>query len=139
MGGSAHACVTSVSGVGWASTRKLPSVISWARAGTSAMISRVLIPQRRALEVLLTADGQKLAGRLRAQVDRSLSPLTDSLTTTEQYRLQTLLRQMLGSDQRDAGLPTSGPPSAVSPAMGGVPLQRLPTVCIRSDASMMQW
>ena len=49
----------------------------------------------RAVDVLLTAEGARLARRLGAEVQRSLAPMTASLTTAEQRRLRTLLERLL--------------------------------------------
>jgi len=49
----------------------------------------------RAVDVLLTAEGARLARRLGAEVQRSLAPMTASLTPAEQRRLRTLLERLL--------------------------------------------
>lgn len=49
----------------------------------------------RAVDVLLTAEGARLARRLGAEVQRSLAPMTGSLTPAEQRRLRTLLERLL--------------------------------------------
>ena len=49
----------------------------------------------RAVDVLLTADGARLARRLGAEVRRSLAPMTGSLTAAEQRRLRVLLERLL--------------------------------------------
>ena len=49
----------------------------------------------RAVDVLLTAEGARLARRLGAEVRRSLAPMTGSLTPVEQHRLRTLLERLL--------------------------------------------
>ena len=48
----------------------------------------------RAVDVLLTAEGARLARRLGAEVQRSLAPMTGSLTPSEQRRLRTLLERL---------------------------------------------
>lgn len=49
----------------------------------------------RAVDVLLTAEGARLARRLGAEVQRSLAPMTGSLTPAEQRRLRILLERLL--------------------------------------------
>ena len=49
----------------------------------------------RAVDVLLTAEGARLARRIGAEVQRSLAPMTGSLTPAEQRRLRTLLERLL--------------------------------------------
>ena len=49
----------------------------------------------RAVDVLLTTEGARLARRLGAEVQRSLAPMTASLTPAEQRRLRTLLERLL--------------------------------------------
>ena len=49
----------------------------------------------RAVDVLLTAEGARLARRIGAEVQRSLAPMTASLTPAEQRRLRTLLERLL--------------------------------------------
>lgn len=49
----------------------------------------------RAVDVLLSREGIKLADRLYAQVQRSLSPLTGKLAAAEQNRLRALFERML--------------------------------------------
>ncbi len=49
----------------------------------------------RAVDVLLTTKGARLARRLGAEVQRSLAPMTASLTPAEQRRLRTLLERLL--------------------------------------------
>lgn len=49
----------------------------------------------RAVDVLLTTEGARLARRLGAEVQRSLAPMTGSLTPAEQRRLRTLLERLL--------------------------------------------
>ena len=49
----------------------------------------------RAVDVLLTAEGARLARRLGAEVQRSLAPMTGSLTPAEQRRLRSLLERLL--------------------------------------------
>jgi len=49
----------------------------------------------RAVDVLLTAEGARLARRLGAEVQSSLAPMTASLTPAEQRRLRTLLERLL--------------------------------------------
>lgn len=51
----------------------------------------------RAVEVFLSPAGAELAGRLHAQVERSLAPMTSELAPADQRRLQALLERMLGS------------------------------------------
>lgn len=50
---------------------------------------------RRAVEVFLSAAGQELAERGYAQVEQSLSSLTDRLTPGDQRRLRALLEGLL--------------------------------------------
>jgi len=49
----------------------------------------------RAVDVLLTAEGARLARRIGAEVQRSLAPMTASLTPAEQRRLRILLERLL--------------------------------------------
>jgi len=49
----------------------------------------------RAVDVLLTTEGARLARRLGAEVQRSLAPMTGSLTPAEQRRLRSLLERLL--------------------------------------------
>lgn len=49
----------------------------------------------RAVDVLLTTEGARLARRLTLEVRRSLTPMTGSLTPTEQRRLRILLERLL--------------------------------------------
>jgi len=49
----------------------------------------------RAVDVLLTAEGARLARRIGAEVQRSLAPMTGSLTPAEQRRLRILLERLL--------------------------------------------
>jgi DNA-binding MarR family transcriptional regulator len=49
----------------------------------------------RVVDVLLTAEGARLARRLGAEVRRSLAPMTGSLTPAEQRRLRSLLERLL--------------------------------------------
>jgi DNA-binding MarR family transcriptional regulator len=49
----------------------------------------------RAVDVVLTAEGARLARRLEAEVRSSLAPMTASLTPAEQRRLRTLLERLL--------------------------------------------
>ena len=50
----------------------------------------------RVVDVFLSPAGAELAGRLYAQVGRSLSPLTSELSPAERRQVQTLLERMLG-------------------------------------------
>jgi DNA-binding MarR family transcriptional regulator len=50
----------------------------------------------RAVQVSLTPDGQRLAGRVRAEVAGLIAPMTGALTPAEQKRLTQLLDKMLG-------------------------------------------
>jgi DNA-binding MarR family transcriptional regulator len=50
----------------------------------------------RAVDVFLSPDGAELAGRLYAEVGRSLSAMTNELIPADQRRLQALLERMLG-------------------------------------------
>ncbi|MET0864834.1 MAG: MarR family transcriptional regulator [Nakamurella sp.] len=52
---------------------------------------------RRAVDVQLTPAGGELAGLLSGQVARSLGPITGSLTTSEQRRLQVLLTRLIAN------------------------------------------
>ena len=66
------------------------------RAERRGLLQRAANPtDRRAVDVLLTAEGAALADRLYADVERSLTSATGRLTPTEQRRLQTLLVRML--------------------------------------------
>jgi DNA-binding MarR family transcriptional regulator len=49
----------------------------------------------RAVQVSLTAEGQRLAGRLTDEIGALLAPLTGSLGAADQHRLSTLLNKML--------------------------------------------
>lgn len=68
------------------------------RAETRGLLQRAANPtDRRAVDVLLTADGAALAARLYTDIERSLSSVTRRLTSTEQQRLRALLVRMLAA------------------------------------------
>jgi DNA-binding MarR family transcriptional regulator len=54
------------------------------------------IDDGRAVDALLTPAGRELVAKGRADVARSLTPLMERLTSTEQRRLQDLLERLLG-------------------------------------------
>jgi DNA-binding MarR family transcriptional regulator len=60
---------------------------------------------RRAVEISLSARGKKLAQRLSAQVEESLTPMAGNLNATERQRLRVLLERMLGASD---GSPEGG-------------------------------
>lgn len=60
----------------------------------------------RAVDVFLTRKGAELASQGAADVHRLLSPLTDSLTPAERYRLQVLLEKMLAGTKTGLPAPT---------------------------------
>jgi DNA-binding MarR family transcriptional regulator len=53
----------------------------------------------RAVDVFLSPAGRELAERLYAEVRRSLSAVTNELSSTDQRRLQTLLERLLGPQE----------------------------------------
>jgi DNA-binding MarR family transcriptional regulator len=68
------------------------------RAEGRGLLQRAANPlDGRGVDVLLTADGIELAERGAAQIARSLSPMTSTLTQAEAHRLTALLERMLGS------------------------------------------
>jgi DNA-binding MarR family transcriptional regulator len=72
------------------------------RAETRRLLKRARNPtDGRAIDVLLTANGQRVTARLYDEVSKALSPLTDGLTRTDQRRLQTLLRHLLSQANPD--------------------------------------
>jgi DNA-binding MarR family transcriptional regulator len=67
-----------------------------ARAENRGLLERVRNPSDgRAVDVRISPDGADLAGRLYAQVARSLAPMTSTLTRADQRRLRTLMETML--------------------------------------------
>jgi DNA-binding MarR family transcriptional regulator len=68
------------------------------RAGKRGLVERAAsVSDGRAVEVFLSPAGAELAERLYARVERSLHPMTSTLTPTEKRRLQTLLERILGA------------------------------------------
>jgi DNA-binding MarR family transcriptional regulator len=68
------------------------------RAGKRGLLERAASPtDGRAVDVFLSPAGAELAGRLHAQVEQSLAPMTSELAPADQRRLQALLGRMLGS------------------------------------------
>jgi DNA-binding MarR family transcriptional regulator len=66
------------------------------RAEKRGLLERVRNPtDGRAVDVRISPDGAELAERLYAQVARSLSPMTSTLTRADQRRLRALLESML--------------------------------------------
>jgi DNA-binding MarR family transcriptional regulator len=66
------------------------------RAERRGLLERVRNPaDGRAVDVRISPAGGELAGRIYAEVARSLSPMTSTLTRADQRRLQTLLEYML--------------------------------------------
>ncbi|MEN3361436.1 MAG: hypothetical protein V7637_5418 [Mycobacteriales bacterium] len=66
------------------------------RAEKRGLLERVRNPtDGRAVDVRISPGGAKLADRLYADVERSLSPMTSTLTRAEQRRLRMLLESML--------------------------------------------
>ena len=67
------------------------------RAENRGLLQQAANPaDRRAVDVLLTADGNKLTERGPTQIARSLSPMTSALAQAEARRLTALLERMLG-------------------------------------------
>lgn len=68
------------------------------RAEKRGLLERAPNPtDGRAVDVFLSADGAKLADRLYAQVEQSLSPRLSSLAQPDRRRLGTLLEQLLAT------------------------------------------
>jgi DNA-binding MarR family transcriptional regulator len=68
------------------------------RAEKRGLLERAPSPtDGRAVDVFLSPAGADLAQRLRARIERSLSPMTGQLAPAEQRRLQTLLERLLGT------------------------------------------
>jgi DNA-binding MarR family transcriptional regulator len=66
------------------------------RAEKRGLIQRIPNPvDGRGVDVVLSAAGMELADRGAAQIARSLSPLTSTLTRAETHRLTALLERML--------------------------------------------
>jgi DNA-binding MarR family transcriptional regulator len=66
------------------------------RAGKRGLLTREHNPtDGRAVDVFLSADGARLAERLYDQIAQLLSPMTSTLSHTDQRRVQTLLSGML--------------------------------------------
>jgi DNA-binding MarR family transcriptional regulator len=66
------------------------------RAEKRGLIQRIPNPvDRRGVDVVLSAAGMDLAERGAAEIARSLSPLTSTLTRAETHRLTALLERML--------------------------------------------
>jgi DNA-binding MarR family transcriptional regulator len=66
------------------------------RAEKRGLLERARNPtDGRAVDVHISPAGAELADRVHASVTRSLSPLTSTLTRTDQRRLRTLLENML--------------------------------------------
>jgi len=53
----------------------------------------------RAVDVFLTQNGTELADALYVRIQQELAPATDRLVSSEQRRLQALLRQLAGPEQ----------------------------------------
>lgn len=67
-----------------------------ARAENKGLVARA--PNKedgRGTDVFLTPEGGRLVKRLRAQIQRTLAPLTERLSASEQRQLQELLQRML--------------------------------------------
>lgn len=65
------------------------------RAEKRGLLRRAASPEDgRAVDVFITKAGAALAERIRADVARALSPMTEELTHAEQRRLQALLQRM---------------------------------------------
>jgi DNA-binding MarR family transcriptional regulator len=65
------------------------------RAEKRGLLQRAASPDDgRAVDVFITPEGAALARRIRDDVARALSPMTDELTHAEQRRLQALLERM---------------------------------------------
>lgn len=71
------------------------------RAEKRGLLARAANPSDgRAIDVFLTAAGAGLADALYLRIAHALSPAIEQLAPAERYRLQTLLRRLVGPEQR---------------------------------------
>ena len=71
------------------------------RAEKRGLLQRAPNPgDGRAVDVMLSAAGTELAERGAAQIERSLSPMTSTLTRADAHRLTALLERMLSRDEQ---------------------------------------
>jgi DNA-binding MarR family transcriptional regulator len=74
------------------------------RAEKRGLLERAPSPSDgRVVEVSITSRGMDLAERMYAQVEQSLTPMTNVLSSAERERLQGLLERMLGTRDRERG------------------------------------
>jgi DNA-binding MarR family transcriptional regulator len=72
------------------------------RAVARGLVERAPDPEDgRVVDVLLTADGRRLARRIYSVVEQSLAPMTHTLSAADRDRLQRLLELLLSAQRPD--------------------------------------